>query len=310
MNSPKQPGSLYNDFIKTLVEKRVDNVADLINKIIDNNTSMNITEKLKQVDRLKGWLDSFRPLSPDVVEELKKNYDVKFTYNSNAIEGNTLTQSETELVLEKGMTIGGKSLTEHLEAVGHKEAIDFIEELADKKTTMTEREIRDIHHLILRSIDRETAGSYRNLDVRAAGTGKIYPPHFRINELMTDFIERLNSDETSNLHPIELATEIHYRFVSIHPFKDGNGRTARLLMNLCLLRHGYPVAVLKNELRSEYIQSLVFAQDNQDDTCKLMELITDSCKESLVEYLQVISTAASSEDKGRAFYMEVQDYIK
>ncbi|WP_235622457.1 Fic family protein [Nostoc sp. PCC 7524] len=177
-------------------------------------------------------LDDFRPFDQIIIAELKKLYDVRFTYNSNAIEGNTLTQSETELVLTKGITIGGKTLDEHLEVIGHKEAIDYIESLAQKNTAINEWEIKQIHNLILRKINPNEAGCYRKLDVMAAGTNYIYPPHYLLSQLMADFVIWLNSDAALTLHLVEYATMAHYRFVSIHPFRDGNGRTARLIMNL------------------------------------------------------------------------------
>lgn len=309
MTTPEQAEAAYTGFIRNLMAHKIGNVADLIQQIIHKKTPMNNQEKLAKVDQLKVWLDSFRPLASDVVAELKKHYDVKFTYNSNAIEGNTLTQSETEMVLEKGITVGGKTLTEHLEAVGHKEAIDYIEQLAQKNTPITEREIKDIHHLIMKGVDRADAGTYRSLDVRASGTGHLYPPHYLVKEMMEHFITWLSSAEASQLHPLTYAAEVHYRFVSIHPFKDGNGRTARLLMNLVLLRQGFPVVVIPNSIRSEYIDSLVFAQDNKDDTEKLNGLIVDCCEESLIDYLRVASTAGSSAGKGEEFYNEVQTFL-
>lgn len=271
--------------------------------------TMTLTKKLQQLDKLKGWFDSFRPFPAAVVEELKKLYDVRFTYHSNAIEGNTLTQSETEMVLEKGITVGGKTLKEHLEVIGHKNAIDYVEELAKEETPITEREIKDLHNIIMRAIEPNEAGRYRTLDVRAAGTEHAYPPHFQLQELMDEFSKGLDSSAAKALHPVEYASQAHYRFVAIHPFRDGNGRTGRLLMNLILLRHGFPVAVITNELRKEYIDALVYAQTNQNDTSKLTSLVADASRESLVEYLRVLSTAAESKGKGLSFYEEMISYL-
>src|SRR5262245_56447447 len=272
--------------------------------------TMTISERLRQLDRLKYWLDGLRPFPPAVVAELKKLYDVRFTYHSNAIEGNTLTQSETEMVLEHGITIGGKTLAEHLEVIGHKEAIDYVEELAGQKTTIGEREIKDLHSLIIRGIDRNEAGRYRTLDVRAAGTEHVYPPHLRLRELMENFVYWLNSSDAAKLHPVEFASEAHYRFVSIHPFRDGNGRVGRLLMNLTLLRHGYPIAVIANERRKEYIDALVYAQDHQDDTSALLELVADTSRASLIEYLRTLSTAEGSRVKDMPFYQEMSEMLE
>lgn len=307
-SNQKEANSLYSEFIDALIQHNIQDVADVIYKILGNRES--IEDKMRRVDQLKSWLDSFRPLSADVVAELKKQYDVKFTYNSNAIEGNTLTQSETELVLEKGITVGGKTLVEHLEAVGHKEAIDYIEYLAKKNSAIGEREVNDIHHLVMKGVEAGDAGQYRKLDVRASGTGHIYPPHYRVKELMSQFIEWLSSDEAKALHPVKLATESHYKFVSIHPYKDGNGRTARLLMNLIMLRHAYPVTVISNEKRSEYIESLVYAQSNQNNVEKLYELVLDCAEESLVDYLRVASTADGSANNGVDFYIKMNNFLK
>ena len=196
------------------------------------------SEPLQSINQLKTWLDAFRPLPAAVVAELRQRYRVRFTYHSNALEGNTLTQSETELVLTTGITIGGKTLREHLEVIGHQEAISYIETLAQQTTAIGDWELRQIHNLILRKIDPEEAGKYRTLDVQAAGTGYVYPPHYLLSGLLTDFINWLNSDAAQTLHPVFYAAEAHYRFVSIHPFRDGNGRAGRLLMNLLLLRSG------------------------------------------------------------------------
>jgi Fic family protein len=272
-------------------------------------SAMNYRSKLEQIDRLKAWLDGFRPLELDILTELKQRYDVRFTYNSNAIEGNTLTQSETELVLSKGITIGGKTLDEHLEAIGHKEAIDYIETLAQGDTTITAWEIKQIHNLILRKINPDEAGSYRRLDVMAAGTNYRYPAHYLVPQLMTDFVDWLNG-AVSELHPVNYATLAHYRFVSIHPFRDGNGRTGRLLMNLLLIRAGYPIVVIDNQVRHAYIEALAYGQQNADDIEPLLGLVEDAVLRSLVEVLQLVATAASSSGKGKAFYGEMVAFLE
>lgn len=273
--------------------------------LIRDSVTMAYGSKLAQIDRLKGWLDSFRPLDSAIVAELKQLYDVRFTYNSNAIEGNTLTQSETELVLSKGITIGGKTLDEHLEVIGHQEAIAYIETLAQADTPITAWDIKQIHNLILRKIHPEEAGCYRGLDVMAAGTNYRYPAHYLVPQLMTDFVDWLNSEDGLTRHPVDYATVAHYRFVSIHPFRDGNGRTGRLLMNLLLLRAGYPIAVIDNQVRNDYINALVHGQQNADDVEPLLALVCDAVLGSLVEVLRLVATAASSREKGAAFYGEM-----
>ncbi len=299
---------LYEKFIQKVIILCKQKEFSLTSSI-DNYLMMNYRLKLERIDKLKAWLDGFRPFDSTLVTELKKLYDVRFTYNSNAIEGNTLTQSETELVLTKGITVGGKTLDEHLEVIGHKEAIDYIENLAQRDTEINEWEIKQIHNLILRKINPEEAGSYRTLDVMAAGTNYRYPPHYLLSQLMRDFAIWLNSESALRLHPVEYVSIAHYRFVSIHPFRDGNGRSARLLMNLLLIRAGYPIVVIDNQIRNDYINALAYGQQNQDDLSQLFALIFDATISSLVEVLRLLVTASSSRGKGQAFYQEITDFL-
>lgn len=245
---------------------------------------MTLSTKLQQADQLKAQLNELRPLPPDVVDELRHRYTVRFTYNSNAIEGNTLSQTETEMLLDHGITVGGKTLVEHLEVVGHRDAISFIQELAESKALIRAFEIRQIHALIMQSIAREEAGQYRRISVQSAGTGYVYPPPNLIEGLMADFISWLTSP--SALHPLELATEAHLRFVTIHPFRDGNGRTGRLLLNLLLLEAGYPIVVITNAQRAAYLDAIVAYQQQQGIT-PLLELVVNGAIESLSETLEV-----------------------
>ncbi len=306
--NPNYTAQLYNKFIDQLrLRDHHKNIK--VTFILSNYIKMNFSSKIEQINKLKIWLDSFRPFSSIIVDELKKLYDVQFTYNSNAIEGNTLTQSETELVLTKGITVGGKTLEEHLEVIGHKEAIDYIETLAQQDTIVREWEIKQIHNLILRKIHPLEAGIYRTLDVKAAGTNYLYPEHYLISQLMNDFVTWLNSTEASQLHPVEYAARVHYRFVSIHPFRDGNGRTARLIMNLLLIRAGYPIVIIDNQKRNEYINAIAYGQKNQDDLTQLLSLIFDATIASMIETLRLLVTASDSKDKGQVFYQEITDYI-
>lgn len=300
--------SPYNQFIAALKARKIYDAGSLIQQMLGDFSSMSLTEKYAQVDKLKGWLDSFRPLPSMVVAELKQLFDVRFTYNSNALEGNTLTQSETQLVLEKGITVGGKTLREHLEVVGHRDTIGYVESLAQKETPIGEWEIRQIHSLLLMVIDRAEAGRYRQLDVKAAGTGYIYPPHYLLPELMAEFVEWLNAEAAQQMHPIEYAAEAHCRFVGIHPFRDGNGRTRRLLMNLVLLRLGYPVVVISNERREAYIEALIEAQQ-REHLGLFQELLLGAVQESLVEVLRAVVTATESQNKGKDFYDEILTFL-
>jgi Fic family protein len=299
---------LYDALLHQLMAHPTWQLDTLIANMVCPLDAMDQTQQLAQLDQLKTWLDQFRPLSPAILSELKQCYDVRFTYNSNAIEGNTLTQSETELVLTKGITVGGKTLIEHLEVIGHKEAIDYIETLTQIESPIGEWEIRQIHSLVMRKISPSEAGRYRQLDVKAAGTNPVYPPHYLLPNLMAEFIQWLEI-ATADLHPIELATEAHYRFVSIHPFRDGNGRTGRLLMNLLLMRAGFPIAVISNQQRQVYIDALVYGQRSQDDTSYLLPLIMSAVRESLLETLSLVASAADSRSRGQPFYQELLAFL-
>ena len=243
-----------------------------------------------RITEAKGWLDLFRPLSADVASELRSRFEVRLTHHSTAIEGNTLTQSETQIVLEKGITIGGKSLIEHLEVIGHQEALGFVSDLARGEGPLTEREIREIHALVVKGQGHTDAGAYRTLDVMAAGTEYRYPSHLKVPELMAEFRASLTNQAE---HPVKVAARAHLDFVTIHPFRDGNGRVARLLLNLLLLRAGYPLAVIPVTRRSEYIESLVAAQQGQDATM-WESLVLDAVESSLRESLEVCLSAAGS----------------
>ena len=299
---------LHDTLLKHLIANPNLRIASVLLKMLTVGDNMNISDQLTQIDQMKAWLDSFRPLPASVVSELKKRYDVQFTYNSNAIEGNTLTQSETELVLTKGITIGGKTLTEHLEIIGHKEAIDYIESLSQAESPIGEWEIRQIHSLIMRRISPTEAGRYRQLDVKAAGTDHVYPPHYLLSGLMADFVHWLNNSRSA-LHPIEYASEAHYRFVSVHPFADGNGRTGRLLMNLLLLKAGFPIVSISNQNREDYLEAIIRAQSSQGDAAELLRLICEAARHSLIEMLGAIASATESKGKGLPFYQDVVAFL-
>lgn len=240
-------------------------------------------------------LQSLRPLSPQVLQELAHRFDVALTHHSTAIEGNTLTQSETEIVIEKGITVSGKSLREHLEVVGHKEALDFVRELAGASQPIGEWEIRQIHNLVMKGQDGQDRGGYRSLDVKAAGTGHRYPSHLKVPELMRDFSEWLGLESPD--HPVIRASEAHLRFVTIHPFRDGNGRVGRLLLNLLLVQNGYPIAVIPLAKRAEYISSLEQAQGDGDRSA-LDHLVMAAVVKGFVETFETaVSDAEATESQ-------------
>lgn len=212
------------------------------------------------IDRLKATLDQHRPLDPAIVRNLREDLIVRWTYHSNAIEGNTLTLQETKVALE-GITIGGKSIREHLEAVNHKNAILLLEDLVHKNEPLTEWTIKSLHQLILKGIDDDNAGHYRTVNVRISGAEHLPPDQVRVPELMESFITWYQT-EAMALHPVERAARVHSDFVKIHPFVDGNGRTGRLLMNLELMKAGYPPAVLTVDQRLAYYTFLEEAHVN------------------------------------------------
>lgn len=228
-----------------------------------NTVRKSYSPLLEQIDALKKQLDSCRPLTPAEVEAIREVFLVEHTYNSNAIEGNTLTLQETALVLQ-GITIDRKPLKDHLEAVGYKEAFQYVEELAKQDKPLTEFEIKSIHSLVL--ADRpEDKGTFRRVNVRIAGamTEPVQPYMIepKIEELLEDY-----KNWAQTMHVVERVALFHLRFESIHPFIDGNGRTGRLLMNLQLIREGLPAVNIKYSDRRSYYDAFdEYARNNSAD---------------------------------------------
>lgn len=241
-----------------------------------------------KLDTLKDTLDQHRPLSPEMIQNLHEDLILKWTFNSNAIEGNTLTLQETKVALE-GITVGGKTLREHFEAINHKEAILFIEELVQKDELLNEHDIKSIHALILKNIDSKNAGKYRDINVLISGAEHKPPQSIDVAVKMQEFIHWYKLEHT-NLHPIELAAKVHIDFVGIHPFVDGNGRTSRLLMNLELIKHGYPPAIIKVEDRLEYYKALDSAHTTQNYE-PFLQLMSKIVEESFEPYFFVLGIA-------------------
>lgn len=239
----------------------------------------------KIIDKQKK-LESFHPLSPDLVKNLEEWFKIELTYTSNAIEGNTLTRQETALVVKKGLTIGGKSLTEHLEAINHVQALEYIKNLVGKKSkNITEKVLLDIHHIILSKIDDANAGRYRSIPVRIAGSTVIMPNPLKVPTLMSEFMNWLHGKNDDHL--VKIAAYAHFKFVSIHPFTDGNGRTARLLMNLLLMQGGYPPALIKKENRLQYINAIEKGQLS-GDMSDYYRVIYEGVEASLDIYLSAV----------------------
>ena len=240
--------------------------------------------KYTKLDALKDRLNEYRK---NEHSKVTKALEIEYTCESNKIEGNTLTLQETALVVEKGLTVGGKTMTEHLEVINHTQAIDYIKELAASKNTISERDILQIHSLILQGIDKPNAGSYRKIPVIISGAK--HKPHqpFLVPKQMEDLMFWYNENKEV-LHPVELSAEMHERLVTIHPFIDGNGRTSRLLMNLILLQNGYPIAILKGDDKSrlEYYNALEIAP-TETNTKVFIDLITATIQDTITRILSI-----------------------
>jgi Fic family protein len=245
-----------------------------------------VKSELAHLTEKKAQLDAPRPLPPSVVAKLKEYFAVAWTYHSNAIEGSSVTLQETRAILLDGVTVGGKPLREHLEVINHSHAIDFVEVLAQKDEPLTEHTIRQIHALVLRTINDAEAGRYRQSNVRIAGSEFVPPDVSAVPGLMRDLGAWLASADAARLHPVEFAALAHFKLVDIHPFVDGNGRTARLLMNLILMRAGYPPAVVRAEHRVAYYDALDKA--HAGDAREFVELIAEAVEKSLDVYLEAV----------------------
>ena len=251
----------------------------------DSNFIIDLKEDFfSEVDKLKEMLDKKRPLSKETIKSLKESVNLEWTYNSNGIEGNTLTLRETQVVLE-GITVGGKSIKEHLEAINHEKAILYLDEIVKDENPITEWNIKNIHQLILKDIDNENAGRYRKENVTIKGTIHIPPDYLKIPELMEKLILTYNT--WSGYHPIIRASLLHGELVKIHPFIDGNGRTSRLLMNLDLMNSGYNPVIIKKESRLKYYEALDKAHTTGNYT-DFVKLVTKLEVEMLKKYLELL----------------------
>ena len=243
-------------------------------------------------DKLKIIINK-RPLSSSIVSKLKEQFSIEMTYNSNAIEGNRLTLKETYLVIEEGITIKGKSFKEHLEAKNHYEAINFIYELVEQKQRhrISENLIRSLQQLIVNESNLSIAGKYRTGAVIITGSKHLPPDALDIPILMKNLLSCINKN-IKKLHPIELASTFHHKITHIHPFFDGNGRTARLAMNLLLMQKGYPiVTILKNDRKKYYT---VLEKADLGNIEPLTLFIAQAVERSLNMYLKVIQKSTKN----------------
>lgn len=239
-----------------------------------------LEKQLERIHEKKRELDKKRPIPSYVLKSIKDSLSIEWTYNSNSIEGNTLTLQETKMVIKDGFTIKGKSLREHFEVVNHQEAIEFVESLASNEYVLNKLDILSIHHLVLQKIEKDFAGKYRTSGVRISGANFVPPNALKVDEFVSELIDFANDSEVDIL--IRSAI-FHHRFVWIHPFFDGNGRTARLLLNLILMKSGFPPAIILKNDRKKYYDAL--NQANNQDYSKLVLLILQAVERTLDIYL-------------------------
>ena len=232
--------------------------------------SVELQGKLSQCDKLQQQLWAYRPMSDETLKSLREYYRVGLTYTSNALEGNSLTESETKVIIEDGLTIEGKPLRDVYEAVGHAQAYDYLYDLSHQ-VPLSEEIICHLHQLFYQQIEPLKAGKYRQVPVFISGSQYAVAPVAEIGKRVAQLLQWYNNNE-GRLHPVVLAAELHKRFVFIHPFVDGNGRMARLLMNLSLMRNDYNIAIIPAITRSEYISSLEKAHTDEQ---VFVDFITD-----------------------------------
>ncbi|OGI19886.1 MAG: cell filamentation protein Fic [Candidatus Melainabacteria bacterium RIFCSPHIGHO2_02_FULL_34_12] len=257
-----------------------------------------LEEKLK-------LLNTHRPISSSIVKKIKEQFEIEMTYNSNAIEGNSLTLKETYLVISEGITIKGKPLKDHLEAKDHKEALDFLYELIDKdkKITVSEYLVRQLHQLVVSKSHSDIAGKYREGNVIITGSNHTPPEGFQIPHEMKELISWLNKDPKKH-HVIELAALLHHKLVYIHPFSDGNGRMARLVMNVLIMKAGYPLAIILRNDRKRYYRILSEADEGRYEP--LCEFIAQSVIRTLNIYLKVLTPSKKKNEK----YISLEELSK
>jgi Fic family protein len=247
--------------------------------------------KIAEINNRK--LLALRPLASETLKSLGDYYRVGLTFSSNALEGNSLTESETKVVIEDGLTIEGKPLRDVYEAVGHAKAYDFLHQLTSHKT-LEEKDILELHRLFYQQIDNDAAGKYRSVAVFISGSKYAVTPPQKVAKEMKKFVAWFNKQE-SKLHPVEFAALTHKKFVFIHPFVDGNGRLARLLMNLALLRNEYTIAIIPAVLRHDYIASLELAHKD-DKTFKAF--IADRVIATQLDLIRLLNSGGVNAEDG------------
>lgn len=253
------------------------------------NIDLSYREELQSTfERLyhkKQHLQSSRPLPAIALNKIKESLSIEWTYNSNSIEGNTMSLRETQMVLQEGITVKGKSLREHFETHNHDKAIDYLYSIINEAYTLRSIDILSLHGLVLRSIEEDFAGRIRNGGVRITGANFTPPNANKVPDLLDELIDFINTNPL-NLNAIELATIFHHKLVWIHPFFDGNGRTVRLSMNLLLMRCGFPPAIILKNDRKKYYEAL--NQANNGNYQKLTLLMCQSLERTLNIYINAL----------------------
>lgn len=253
----------------------------------------NLRPAFERVNEKFKELAAKRPLSFSALQRIREEFSVEWTYNSNSIEGNTLTLNETRMVIKDGLTVGGKTMREHFEAINHEKAIEYLYGLVDQNPSISGSDILSMHAIILRNIDDDFAGRIRNSMVRITGANFTPPAPHKISGLLDELLEYVQTNP-DGLNDIEMAAVFHHRLVWIHPFFDGNGRTARLAMSLFLMRRKYPPAIILKIDRNKYYDALNRA--NKGDYRKMVLLVLQALERSLNLYLNASSDYTIYED--------------
>ena len=265
---------------------------------LSDKTKEKLDQKLKE-------LNSCRPIPQRVLSKIREHFQIEMTYNSNAIEGNTLTLKETAWIIQEGITIKGKSLRDHLEAKNQKEALDFLYELIDteKQNTISERLIREIHHLIVKETDSDIAGKYREGNVIITGANHTPPEGFKVTHEMQNLIKWIKANK-NKLHPVELAAIVHHKLAYIHPFWDGNGRVSRIIMNIFIMHAGFPMAIILKNDRKRYYR--VLSEADKANYSPFCEFVAQSVIRSMSLYLKILKPKQKKADR----YISLEELAK
>jgi Fic family protein len=252
---------------------------------IDVNYREEFQTTFERLYEKKQVLQTSRPLPNIALHKIRESLSIEWTYNSNSIEGNTMSLRETQMVIQEGITIKGKSLREHFETHNHDKAIDYLYSIVDEDYNLRSIDILSLHGLVLRSIEDDFAGRIRNGGVRITGANFTPPNANKVSDLLDELIDFINTNPLE-LNDIELATVFHHKLVWIHPFFDGNGRTVRLAMNLLLMRSGFPPAIILKNDRKKYYEAL--NQANGGNYQKLTLLMCQSLERTLNIYINAL----------------------